>query len=582
MGSGRWYDLIDDPWISLEWSRAMMARDDHQAPWVDGQTAGGVLRATSRRFPDRDALAFPGLGLRWSWAELDRRVDGIASALIAQGVGPGDHVGIWSMNCPEWVLTQFAVGRIGSVLVNINPAYRVHELEQALRQADVATLIVGCPFKSSDFVAMVESICPEVVGTAAGSWTAERLPRLRRLVAIGARPGPGWLTWDDLESASRSHELEAREAAVRATDIFNIQFTSGTTGLPKGAMLTHRNILMNSYYIGQRVRYTERDRVCVPVPFYHCFGCVLGTAVCSVYGSTMVVPAPSFDPKATLGAIESERCTSLYGVPTMFVAQLDHPDRPKHDLTSLRTGIMAGSPCPLPLMKAVIEIMGASQITIGYGLTEASPIITQTSVDDPIEVRVSTVGSPIPGAEVRLVDPISRLDVASGQPGELCVRGHGVMAGYYKNPEATACMLDADGWLYTGDLARVREDGNYRIVGRSKELIIRGGENIYPPEVEEYLCHHPAVAEVAVVGLPDAVYGEAVSAWVVLKPGASLEAEQLREFCHGQIAHFKIPRYVEIVDQLPRTVTGKVTKHVLKAQGIEQFGLGQAAATPTA
>jgi fatty-acyl-CoA synthase len=339
---------------------------------------------------------------------------------------------------------------------------------------------------------------------------------------------------------------------------------------------------MNAYYIGMRVQYTETDRVCVPVPFYHCFGCVLGTTVCSVYGSAMIVPAPSFDPKATLVAIESERCTSLYGVPTMFVAQLDHPDRPSHDLSSLRTGIMAGSPCPLPLMKAVIEVMGASQITIGYGLTEASPIITQTSVDDPIEVRVGTVGRPIPGVEVRLVDPATRKDLAPDQAGELCTRGHGVMAGYYKNPDATARVIDADGWLYSGDLARGREDGNYKIVGRSKELIIRGGENIYPPEVEEFLCHHPSIAEVAVVGLPDAVYGEVVSAWVVLKPSASLTATELCEYCRGQIAHFKIPRYIEFVDQLPRTVTGKVTKHVLRGQGIEQFRLGDAAQTPTA
>lgn len=559
----------------------MSVRDD-AVPWVDGQTVGAVLRATAARFSDRDALVFPGLGVRWSWAELDRRVDIVASALIEQGVNAGDFVGIWSMNCPEWVVTQFAVGRIGAVLVNVNPAYRLHELEQALRQADVATLIVGCPFKTSDFVTMVESICPEVIDAPAGTWRAEKLPELRRVVSIGKRPGDGWLTWSDLESASFSPNLEARASAVRASDVFNIQFTSGTTGLPKGAMLSHRNILMNSYYIGKRVRYSELDRVCVPVPFYHCFGCVLGTSVCAVYGSALVVPAPSFDPKATLVAIETERCTSIYGVPTMFVSQLDHPDRPKHDLSSLRTGIMAGSPCPLPLMKAVIETMGASQITIGYGLTEASPIITQTSVEDSIEVRVGTVGHPLPGVEVRLVDPATRKDVPAGEAGELCVRGHGVMSGYYKNTDATERVIDHDGWLYTGDLARVREDGNYRIVGRSKELIIRGGENIYPPEVEEFLCHHPAIAEVAVVGLPDHVYGEVVSAWVVAKPGASLTADEIREFCKGQIAHFKIPRYVEIVEQLPRTVTGKVTKHVLRTQGIEQLGLGDSAAVPTA
>jgi fatty-acyl-CoA synthase len=556
--------------------------DAARTPWVERRTVTEVLRATADRHAGRDAVVFPAVGLRWSWADLDRRVDAIASGLIAHGVAAGENVGIWSMNCPEWVVIQFAVGRIGAVLVNVNPAYRLHELEEALKQADVATLVVGCPFKTSNFVEMVETMCPEIVGSPAGSWRTAKLPELRRLIAIGERPGPGWRTWSDLESSGPVAELAARECAVRPTDVFNIQFTSGTTGMPKGAMLTHRNILMNAFYIGERVRYTELDRVCVPVPFYHCFGCVLGTTVCSIYGSALVVPAPSFDPKATLTAIESERCTSVYGVPTMFVAQLDHPDRPQHDLSSLRTGIMAGSPCPLPLMKAVIEVMGARQITIGYGLTEASPIITQTSVDDSIDVRVGTVGRPIPGAEVRLVDPATRRDVAPGEAGELCVRGHGVMAGYYKNPDATARVIDAEGWLYSGDLARQRDDGNYRIVGRSKELIIRGGENIYPPEVEEYLCHHPGVAEVAVVGLPDPVYGEVISAWVVAKPGVLITGDDVRAFCKGQIAHYKVPHYVEVVDQLPRTVTGKVRKHVLRDQGVERYGLGAAESVPTA
>ena len=559
-----------------------MTDSDDAVPWVDGLTVGEVLRRTAARFPANDAVAFPALGLRWSWRELDDRVDRLAESLIAMGVAPGEHVGVWSMNAPEWVVAQFAVGRIGSVLVNVNPAYRVHELEESLKQADVATLIVGLPFKTSNFVGMVESIVPEAVGSSRGSWRSARLPELRRLIAIGDHPGPGWIGWSDLEAGEPGANLPAREAGASASDIYNIQFTSGTTGLPKGAMLTHRNILMNAYYIGERVKYTENDRVCVPVPFYHCFGCVLGTAVCSVYGSAIVVPAPTFDAKATLRAIEQERCTSIYGVPTMFVSQIDHPDFASFDLSSLRTGIMAGSPCPLPLMKAVVERMGAREITIGYGLTEASPIITQTWSDDPIEVRVGTVGSPLPGVEVRLIHPVTREVVADGEAGELCCRGHGVMEGYYKIPEATARTVSPDGWLATGDLARCREDGNYRIVGRSKELIIRGGENIYPPEVEEYLCHHPAVAEVAVVGLPDAVYGEAVSAWVVAKTGFALSADDIRAFCAGQIAHFKIPKYVEVVPSLPRTVTGKIRKHLLREQGIEQFGLAGAAATPTA
>jgi fatty-acyl-CoA synthase len=487
------------------------------------------------------------------------------------------------MNAPEWVVAQFAVGRLGAVLVNINPAYRLFELEDALRLADVATLIVGAPYKASDFVQMVESLCPEAAAGGSLAWSAARLPRLRRLVAIGPAPGAGWMSWTDLERAPLdAPALAALARSIAPDDVYNIQFTSGTTGLPKGAMLTHRNVLFNACYTGARLRYTALDRVCVPVPFYHCFGCVLGTLVCAVTGAALVVPAPSFDAGATLAAVAAERCTSLYGVPTMFVAELDHPDRAGFDLSCLRTGIMAGSPCPLPLMEAVVATLGAREITIGYGQTEASPIITMTSVDDPLEVRVATVGSPLPELEVRLVDPVTRLQSAPGATGELSVRGHCVMAGYYQNPEATARAIDAQGWLYTGDLARGRDDGSYRIVGRSKELIIRGGENIYPPEVEEFLHRHPAVAEVAVIGLPDARYGEVVAAWVVAKSGAALTAQDLREFARGKIAHYKIPHYLEIVDQLPRTVTGKVRKHVLRDEGIKHHGLEGAAAIPTA
>jgi fatty-acyl-CoA synthase len=561
----------------------MDATNEVVIPWVADQTVGDVLRRTTARHADRDAVVFPALGLRWSWRELDRRVDVVASSLLAHGVAPGENVGIWSMNAPEWVVTQFAVGRIGAVLVNINPAYRLHELEEALKMADVATLIVGSPYKTADFVAMVETLCPEVHGARSLEWSAARLPRLCRLVALGKRPGPGWITWSDLDGGVTDTEaIAGRERAIEPSAVYNIQFTSGTTGLPKGAMLSHRNVLMNAYHIGARLRYTEDDRVCVPVPFYHCFGCVLGTLVCAVTGAAMVVPAPSFDARATLAAVASQRCTSLYGVPTMFVAQLDHPDRAVFDLSSLRTGIMAGSPCPLPLMEAVVDTMGASELTIGYGQTEASPIITMTSVDDPLEVRVGTVGGPLPGLEVRLVDPATRQEVGPGATGELCVRGHCVMAGYYRNPEATARVIDGEGWLYTGDLARRREDGNYRIVGRSKELIIRGGENIYPPEVEEFLHHHPAVAEVAVVGLPDAKYGEVISAWVVPKPGMTITPGELREFAKGQIAHYKVPHYVQVVAQLPRTVTGKVRKHILREQGIKEFGLEASDAIPTA
>jgi fatty-acyl-CoA synthase len=562
----------------------MSTNDEAATPWVKDRTVGEVLRQTAMLHPDRDAVVFPALGLRWSWQELDRRVDVAAAALVALGVARSENVGIWSMNAPEWVVAQFAAGRVGAVLVNINPAYRLHELEEALRAADVATLIVGAPFRAANFVEMVETLAPEAAAAGSLDWSARRLPQLRRLIALGGRPGPGWITWTDLERqppATAAAELTRREPLIKPGAVYNIQFTSGTTGLPKGAMLTHRNVLLNAYYVGARLRYTEQDRICVPVPFYHCFGCVLGTLVAAVTGAALVVPAPSFDARATLAGVAAERCTSLYGVPTMFVAELDHPDRGSFDLSSLRTGIMAGSPCPLPLMEAVVGVLGAAQMTIGYGQTEASPIITMTSVDDPVAVRVGTVGRPIPGLDVRLVDSATREEVAPGATGELAVRGHCVMAGYYRNPEATARVIDRSGWLYTGDLSR-REDGNYRIVGRSKELIIRGGENIYPPEVEEFLYRHPAVAEVAVVGLPDVRYGEVVSAWVVAKAGMTLTAEELRNFARGQIAHYKIPHYVQVVAQLPRTVTGKVQKHVLREQGVSHYGLEASDAVPTA
>jgi fatty-acyl-CoA synthase len=553
-------------------------------PWVHDETMGGALRHAAENWPDRDALVFPKLGVRWSWAELDARADRVASAWIARGIEAGEHVGIWSMNTPEWVLAQFAAARCAAVLVNINPAYRLHELDEALRLADVSTLIVGSPFKGSDFVGMVRSLCPEAAAADGLQWTAERFPRLRRLISLGPLPGAGWLSWDGLEAGphASAEELAARQAPIRAGDVFNIQFTSGTTGLPKGAMLTHRNILMNAYYVGRRLHYSEHDRVCVPVPFYHCFGCVLGTAVCTVWGSAMVVPGPAFDAGATLDAISGERCTSIYGVPTMFVAQLEHPDFATYDLSSLRTGIMAGAPCPLPLMEKVTTVMGAREICIGYGQTEASPIITFTAVDDPIESRVGTVGKPLPGIEVKLVDPVTGKDSPPDEPGELCARGHDVMAGYYKNPAATARAIDAEGWLHTGDLARLRDDGNYRIVGRSKELIIRGGENIYPPEVEEFLNTVPNVSEAAVAGLPDRKYGEIVAAWIVPSPGATVTADDVRDYCRGRISHFKIPEVVRIVPQLPRTVTGKVQKFVLRDEAVRDLGLEEVKSVPTA
>ena len=438
-------------------------------PWVWDETVGSVLDQTAMRYADCDAVVFPKLGLRWSWRELNRRVTQVAAGLLSLGVEAGDHVGIWSMNVPEWIVSQLAAGTMGAVLVNVNPAYRIHELEDALHMAEVSTLIVGNPFKGSNFVTMVESICPEVVTSSSPDWSSARFPRLKRLIALGDRPGPHWLTWSDLEQANvkwRSAAL-TRARAVRATDVHNIQFTSGTTGLPKGAMLTHRNVLMNAFYAGERLRYSAADRVCVPVPFYHCFGCVLGSLVCAVYGSALVVPAPSFDAGATLAAIASERCTSVYGVPTMYVAMLEHADFCRFDLKSVRTGIMSGAPCPLPLMEKVVEAMGIREICIGYGQTEASPIITLTVVDDPIEVRVGTVGRPIPGLEVKLVKQGTSAEVPRGETGELCVRGHCVMAGYFNNPAASRPSRRC------GRLAQYRRPGS--LSGRWK-LPDRGAE----------------------------------------------------------------------------------------------------------
>ncbi len=559
------------------------------APWVDGLTLDQVLRATAARRPDADAVVFPALGLRWSWRDFDAEVERIARGLSTLGVAPGEHLGVWSMNVPEWLVVQFAAARLAAVLVNVNPAYRLHELEAALALADVTTLFIGEPFKTSDFNEMIGRLCPEAAASAAAAdWSCARLPQLKRLVTFSPEPSPGRVGWAELRAAAdRNPAAAAADLAQRAHkashhDVFNIQFTSGTTGLPKGAMLTHRNVVMNAYYVGQRLRYTGDDRVCIPVPFYHCFGCVLGNAVCAVYGATIVVPAPRFEPEPTLAAVHKERCTAIYGVPTMFVAELECPNRAQYDLTSLRTGIMSGAPCPLPLMNEVMNTLAVPEITIGYGQTEASPIITLTDVDDPVEIRVGTVGRPLPGLEVGIRALDTGLEAAPGEPGELWTRGHGVMSGYYRNADATATAIDSYGRLFTGDLAVRRPDGCYRIVGRRKELIIRGGENIHPAEVEEFLHHHPDVSEVAVVGMPDAVYGEVVSAWIVPKPKTNLTPNSIKDFCRGQIAHYKVPTYVEVIDELPRTVTGKVTKHVLRARGIELYHLGDVAATPTA
>ena len=555
---------------------------DADASWVARATVSGALRRAADQYPTSDALVFPRLAIRWSWSELDRRVDRFASALVELGVQPGEHVGIWSMNRPEWVLTQFAAARIGATLVNINPAYRVHELEAALKLADVTTLVVGPPYKSSNYIDIIESLCPEIGSASPGALRSSRLPLLSRLISIDATPRAGFFDFSRLADHAIDPALADVESAVDPADPHNIQFTSGTTGLPKGATLTHKNVLYNAFYVGARLRYTEADRVCLPVPFYHCFGCVLGTLVCVVHGSAIVVPSTSFDPEGTLAAIESERCTSLYGVPTMFIAELDNPNFSKYNLSSLRTGIMSGAPCPLPVLRRVVERMHAGEICVGYGQTESSPIITLSDVDDPLEARVGTVGRALPGLEVEIRDRATGAPVAAGVAGELCVRGHAVMSGYYKAPEATARAIDANRFLHTGDLAIRREDGRFRIVGRCKEIIIRGGENIHPPEIEEFLHHHPKIAEVAIVGLPDRLYGEVVAAWVVPRAGETVTTDEIVSYCRDRIAHFKTPKYISIVDQLPRTVTGKIQKHVLRRVGVSEHGLEDVESTPTA
>jgi fatty-acyl-CoA synthase len=559
-------------------------RDDAD-PWVDGLTFAQVLDATGNRFAGSDALVFPQFGYRRTYAEFATDVQRAARGLLALGVDHGEHVGIWATNWPQWVVLQFAAASVGAVLVNVNPACRAHELRYLLKQADISTLFLTDRFKSSDFFIMLAEVCPELAVCPVGELEAAACPKLRNVVSIQARACAGMLGWEAFlaRGADVADAVAVkRQAAVRASDVVSMQYTSGTTGFPKGAMLTHRNLLMNAYHVGCRLGFTERDRLGIPVPFYHCFGCVMGTLACVVFGAAMIVPAESFDPMATLEAIHAERCTAIYGVPTMFIAEMDHPRFGEFDLSSLRTGVMAGSPCPIEVMRKVVERMHVRELTICYGLTEASPVVTQTDRADSLEHRVGTVGRPLPGVEVRIVRPGTLVDAPTDEPGELLTRGHNIMRGYYNKPIETASTITPDGWLHTGDLAMRTADGYYRITGRIKDMIIRGGENIYPREIEEFLYTHPLIADVQVVGLPDERYGEEVSAWVRLKSGADLTDEELRSFCRGEIAHFKVPRYVVFVQEYPCTVTGKVQKYRLREMGVVHFGLQQAAGVQTA
>lgn len=530
-----------------------------------GETIGENLRRTVERFADREALVIRSQGYRATYRELWDATTVLSRALMASGIEKGDRVGIWSPNRFEWVVTQFATARIGAILVNINPAYKTAELEYALVQSGTSLLIHAAAFRSADYTQMVGSVRP-------------RCPELRATIEIES----GWQTLLDHASAISEQSLALREARLQFDDPINIQYTSGTTGFPKGATLSHHNILNNGFFVGEALRYTEHDRVCIPVPFYHCFGMVMGNLGCTSHGACMVVPGETFDALATLETLATERCTAVYGVPTMFIAELAHPRFDEFDLTSLRTGIMAGSPCPIEVMKEVQSRMHVPEVTICYGMTETSPVSTQSAWDDPLERRVSTVGRVHPHLEIKIVDPESKAVVPRGEPGELCTRGYSVMLGYWGNEAATRDAIDEAGWMHTGDLATVDADGYVKIVGRIKDMIIRGGENIYPREVEEFLYTHPAVLDVQIIGVPSETYGEEVMAWVKLRTAMSATGEELDLFCRGRIATVKIPRYWKFVDEYPTTVTGKVQKYKMRDAAIAELGLERASRQATA
>lgn len=533
-------------------------------PPVDGLTIGAALHRAAQRQPDREGLVFSEAGFRATYADYDARVDEVARSLLALDLERGDHVAVWATNWPEWTLLFMAAARIGAVLVTVNPAYRTHELAYALRQSDTKALFLIDRFKSSDYFGMIAEVRDE-------------LPDLRFVVSMKPHAAPGVLPWADFLALGRTvptAEVRRRESRLSPEDPINLQYTSGTTGFPKGVLLSHRSLLLNAWYVGESQRLGPDDRVCVPVPFYHCFGIVIGTLCCVAHECTMLVPAEYYGPEEVLDCVEEERATALYGVPTMFVAELEHETFAGRDLTSLRTGVMAGSPCPIEIMNRVVRDMGAREMTIAYGLTEASPVITQTLADDPVEIRVSTVGRPIPGVEVRVVEPVDERILGDGEQGELQARGHNVMLGYYNMPEATAEAIVEDGWLRTGDLAVRQSDGCYRITGRIKDMIIRGGENIYPREIEEFLYTHPAVESAQAVGVPDPRFGEEVCVWIKLRRGAAVAEEEIRAFCKERLAYFKVPRYVKFVDDFPLTVTGKVQKFRIREMAVRELGLG--------
>lgn len=534
-------------------------------------TVGQVVKEQAARHPETEAYVYPEHGIRKSYKEFDEETDRLAKAFIGIGIEKGEHVAIWSDNKREWLLSQFATGKMGGVLVTVNTSYQSSELEYLLEQSDATTLILGEEFKGTSYIEILNTVCPELATANKGKIISKKLPHLKRVIVMSNNSYPGIYSWNEFEAFAErvsDSQFEERFDSMSPDDVINIQYTSGTTGFPKGVMLTHLNVVNNGKLIGDTMNLTERDRLCIPVPFFHCFGCVLGTMAAVTHSTTMVI-AEQFDPKRVLQMVQDEKCTGLHGVPTMFIAELNHPEFASFDTSTLRTGIMAGSPCPIEVMKKVIHDMGASEITIAYGQTESSPVITQTRADDDIEKRVSTVGKPHAGVEVKIINPATGEGVEPGIPGELCTRGYHVMKGYYKNAEATKAAIDSEGWLHTGDIAVEDEDGYIAITGRIKDMVIRGGENIYPREIEEFLYQHPSVQDVQVVGVPDPKYGEELMAWVILKEGKELSIEELKDYCIGKISRHKIPRYIEFTKEYPMTASGKIQKFKLRELSVE-------------
>ena len=567
--------------VEKQWSYASGTSD---TPLL-GLTIGDLFDQTVALYPDQPALISRQQNIRLTYRELQAQVNQCAKGLLHLGLHKGQRVGIWSPNRAEWCITQFATSKIGVILVNINPSYRLQELEYALKQSGCTGIVISPQFKTSNYTEMMYTLAPELHNCEAGKLSAARFPELTTVIRLGSDKMPGMFTWDELMAmgdANSDTDLSAIQREQEFDDPINIQYTSGTTGFPKGATLSHHNILNNGYFMARLQNFTHNDRLCIPVPLYHCFGMVMGNLGCVTHGAAMIYPSEGFEPLAVLQTVQEEQCTALYGVPTMFIAELDHPDFSAFDLTSLRTGVMAGSPCPSEIMKKVISLMHMNEVEICYGMTETSPVSTQTRIDAPFDKRVGTVGQVLPHLEIKIVDPATGKVVPVGETGEFCTRGYSVMLGYWNNEQATADAIDPAHWMHTGDLATMDAEGYVNIVGRIKDMIIRGGENVYPREIEEFLYTHPKISDVQVIGVPDEKYGEEIMAWVKVKSGEQVTPEELQEFCRGQIAHYKVPRYFKFVTDFPMTVTGKIQKFIMRDQSIKELGLEQAAAVKTA